>query len=77
MDEAGLGNYIEICAEALARAHARSGSASAISGYLGKGTAFDVAMASFAAAYADQNTRDYETFKAAGQDGRMEVVTGV
>jgi len=77
MDESRLSKYVEVCAEALARAHARSGSATAISGYLGKGTAFDKAMGSFAVAYADQNRRDYDAFAAAAEDGRMEVVTGV
>jgi uncharacterized protein (DUF2252 family) len=73
MSERRLSLYVEVCAEALARAHARSGSASAISGYLGKGTAFDKAMGRFAVAYADQNRRDYVAFAAAAADGRMEV----
>jgi len=77
MDERRLSNYVEVCAESLARAHARSGSATAISGYLGKSTAFDKAMGSFAVAYADQNRKDYDAFAAAAKDGRMEVVTGV
>ena len=77
MDEKRLSDYVEVCAEALARAHARSGSATAISGYLGKGTTFDKAMGSFAVAYADQNKQDFEAFAAAADDGRMEVERGV
>jgi uncharacterized protein (DUF2252 family) len=73
MSERRLSRYVELCAEALARAHARSGSASAISGYLGKGEAFDRAMAAFAVAYADQNQNDYAAFAAAAADGRVEV----
>ncbi len=73
MSERRLSLYVEVCAEALARAHARSGSASAISGYLGKGQAFDKAMGRFAVAYADQNQRDYLAFAAAAADGRVEV----
>ncbi len=73
MTERRLSLYVEVCAEALARAHARSGSASAISGYLGKGQAFDKAVGRFAVAYADQNQRDYAAFAAAAADGRMEV----
>jgi uncharacterized protein (DUF2252 family) len=73
MTERRLSLYVGTCAEAHARAHARSGSASAISGYLGKGQAFDKAMTAFALAYADQNQRDYEAFAAAAADGRMEV----
>jgi uncharacterized protein (DUF2252 family) len=77
MGESDLSDYVEVCADALARAHARSGSASAISGYLGKGQAFDEAMGSFALAYADRNKRDYKAFARAGKDGRMQVVSGV
>jgi uncharacterized protein (DUF2252 family) len=77
MDETSLAKYVEICAETLARAHARSGSASAISGYLGKGQTFDDAMGAFAVAYADQNRKDYKAFARAGKEGRMEVVSGV
>jgi len=73
MTERRLSLYVEVCAEALARAHARSGSASAISGYLGKGQAFDRAMGRFAVAYTDQNQRDYLAFAAAAADGRVEV----
>jgi uncharacterized protein (DUF2252 family) len=77
MDEASLARYVEVCAEALARAHARSGSASAISGYLGKGDVFDEAMGSFAVAYADRNKKDYKAFAKAGKEGRMEVTSGI
>ena len=68
-----LSNYAEVCSEALARAHARSGMATAIAGYLGRRTAFDKAMSSFAVAYADQNRRDYEAFAEAAAAGQMEV----
>ena len=77
MDETSLANYVEVCAEALARAHARSGSANSISGYLGKGQAFDGSMGAFAVVYADQNKKDYTAFARAGKEGRMEVVSGV
>ena len=55
-----LGVYGEMCAWSLARAHARSGDAIAISAYLGSGENFDRALATFAAAYADQNTLDHQ-----------------
>jgi uncharacterized protein (DUF2252 family) len=77
MSEGRLGLYVEVCAEALARAHARSGSASAISGYLGKGQTFDKAMGRFAAAYADQNHRDFLAFQDAANDGRVEVAEDI
>ena len=43
----------------------------AIAAYLGSGDTFDGAIADFAEAYADQNERDYETFKAAISAGRL------
>jgi len=60
-----LERYAMLCGWALARAHAKaSGSAAAIAAYAGRGHAFDDALCAFAAAYADQNTRDYETLLA-------------
>jgi hypothetical protein len=77
MSERRLVAYVETCSEALARAHARSGSATALSGYLGKGKSFDRAMAAFAVAYADQNERDYKAFKAAADTGRVKTISGM
>jgi hypothetical protein len=51
--------YATVCGAALARAHARSGDPIAIAGYLGNSGVFEEAVADFAAAYADQNQRDY------------------
>lgn len=51
--------YAQVCGMTLARAHAKSGDAALISGYLGKSDAFDQALGKFALAYAEQNTRDY------------------
>ena len=42
-----------------------------------KGDAFDRAIAQFAAAYADQNERDYAAFAAAVASGRLVAQTGV
>jgi len=66
--------YAEFCGWALAKAHARSGSPTQITGYLGKGDSFDKAIAVFAKAYADQNERDHATFKKAVSSGQVEVV---
>src|SRR4051812_18392716 len=52
-------NYAELCGGTLARAHARSGDAAAISGYLGKGDVFGNALGRFATSYADQNAFDH------------------
>jgi uncharacterized protein (DUF2252 family) len=69
--------YAELCGGTLARAHARWGDRIAIASYLGKSDVFDRAIADFAVAYADQNDRDYETFAAAVQSGRLEAETGL
>ena len=42
---AGMGFYASLCARSLARAHARSGDAVAISAYLGTSDTFDAAIA--------------------------------
>lgn len=59
MTKADWLEYVEICAWALARAHARTGDAALIAGYLGKNDTFDKAIGKFAIAYADQTERDY------------------
>ncbi len=59
-----LGIYAEICGAVLARAHARSGSSSLISGYLGDDETFEEAVADFAVGYSALNTHDYERLKA-------------
>ena len=63
--------YARLCGATLARAHARWGDRIAIGAYLGKGDRFDRAVADFAAAYADQNERDYDAFAAAVRSGRL------
>ena len=73
----GLTKYAGICAQALARAHARSGDRIAIASYLGTGPTFDRAIATFAGSYADQNQRDYEALKAAAASGRITVESGL
>jgi uncharacterized protein (DUF2252 family) len=65
-------HYANLCGWTLARAHARSGDAAAISGYLGKGERFDQAMVKFAVAYADQTERDHEELVKAIRSGRLE-----
>ncbi|HSD79096.1 MAG TPA: DUF2252 family protein, partial [Solirubrobacteraceae bacterium] len=64
--------YAALCGATLARAHARSGQAPAIAGYLGRGHAFDRAVAAFAADYADQTERDHRALTDAITDGRLE-----
>jgi len=66
--------YGEFCGIALARAHANSGSAAAISGYLGTNATFDKALGHFALAYADQTVRDHQALVEAINDGRVPAV---
>jgi uncharacterized protein (DUF2252 family) len=70
LDPADLVPYARLCGWVLARAHARSGDAAAISGYLGSGDRFDRAVATFAEAYADQTEADHATFSRATAPGR-------
>jgi uncharacterized protein (DUF2252 family) len=69
-----LGLYSGWCGWALARAHAKSGDAAMISGYLGSNSQFDKAVGRFALAYAEQNECDYKALLKAIRDGRIEVL---
>jgi uncharacterized protein (DUF2252 family) len=69
-----LHNYAKVCGLTLARAHAKSGDAALISGYLGKQDAFDQAIGEFALAYADQNERDHAALVAAVKAGRVQAL---
>jgi Uncharacterized protein conserved in bacteria (DUF2252) len=60
-----LADYAGLCGQMLARAHAKSGDAAIIAGYLGNGSVFDEAVAHYALAYADQVEKDYQSFQAA------------
>jgi len=73
----GLTKYAGVCAQALARAHARSGDRVAIASYLGNGPTFDRAIADFAEVYADQNERDYQALRQAAATGRITVESGL
>lgn len=66
--------YAELCGWTLARAHARSGDAATISGYLGKSDRFDQAIGEFAIAYAEQNERDYALLVEAVNEGRVKAL---
>jgi uncharacterized protein (DUF2252 family) len=77
LSPASLVAYGRMCAWTLARAHARAGDRIAIASYLGKGTDFEEAVASFAEAYADQNERDYQNFADAIRAGVLPVREGL
>jgi uncharacterized protein (DUF2252 family) len=65
--------YCKLCGWALALAHAKSGNATMISGYLGKSDEFDEAMVHFAFAYADQTEEDFQALAEAAASGRIQV----
>jgi uncharacterized protein (DUF2252 family) len=69
-----MSRYAGMCGWTLARAHARSGDAATISGYLGKSDAFDQTIGEFALAYADQTARDHAALVAAVKAGRVEAL---
>jgi uncharacterized protein (DUF2252 family) len=73
----GLALYAQACGWTLARAHARSGDSVAIGAYLGKSDVFDVAVAEFAAAYADLNERDHAALATAVRTGAVEAREGL
>ena len=69
--EEALPFYADLCGRTLARAHTRAGDAVALSGYLGKDSEFDKAIAEFAMAYADQTERDWRALLDAIKAGRI------
>ena len=72
MDPLQLDYYGRLCGWALARAHARTGRATMISGYLGMSEKFDHVIADFAVAYAKQNEQDYQRLRQAVAAGRVQ-----
>ena len=55
--------YARVCGGVLARAHARSGIASLIAGYLGDDETFEESLADFGVAYSILNDHDYAALK--------------
>jgi uncharacterized protein (DUF2252 family) len=75
-NEKGMEAYCGLCGWALALAHAKSGDAAKIAGYVGKRDELDEALTKFAFAYSEQNERDYDSLKKAAREGRIEVASG-
>ncbi len=75
LSDAALAHHATLCGATLARAHARSGDAARIAGYLGSGGVFDAAIADFAAAYMVQTEHDWQRFVDAVKAGRIEART--
>jgi len=68
-----MAQYTSLCGWALALAHAKSGDAATISGYVGKGSELDKAMARFAFSYADQTEKGHRALAEAAKSGRISV----
>ena len=75
MKSVNLKNYAGLCGRVLARAHARTVDPVVLTGYLGKSSAFEDAIAEFSVAYADQNERDHAALLGAIRSGRIEAST--
>jgi hypothetical protein len=71
MSRLDLMAHAELCGWALARAHAKSGQAAQISGYLGQSDKFDEVLADFATQYSRQNAQDFLQFKKALRTGKL------
>jgi uncharacterized protein (DUF2252 family) len=67
-------NYAKYAGLALARAHANTGSAAAIAGYLGTGNKVDKAFTQFGVAYADQTERDHKALVEAIDAGAVPAI---
>jgi hypothetical protein len=75
MKPINLKNYAGLCGKTLARAHARTGDSAVLTGYMGKSTAFEDAIADFSVAYAEQNEQDHAALMKAIRSGRVEART--
>lgn len=69
-----LAAYAGLCGKALAFAHARSGDAMTIRGYIGEDKVFDDVMVAYADRYADITERDFAQLCKAIDDGAIAVV---
>ncbi len=73
MDEDDLEAFAGICGKTLAFAHARSGDAMMIRGYIGDDETFDEVMVEFAERYADQTAQDHARLLEKIAGGEIEV----
>jgi uncharacterized protein (DUF2252 family) len=77
MKPKNMADYAKACGWALARAHARTGDPSLLSGYIGKSNEFANAISKFSMAYADQNESDYNKMLEAIKEGRLPISTEI
>jgi len=69
-----LRRFALVTGEILAKAHARTGDAAAIAGYIGRSDRLDRAVSRFALRYADQTEKDYGLFRRAIRSGVLKAV---
>lgn len=67
--------YCQLCGWALALAHAKSGDAAQIAGYMGKSAEMDEAIADFAMAYGQRTREDHATLREAIARGELPVAS--
>ncbi|TPG44513.1 DUF2252 domain-containing protein [Flavobacterium pectinovorum] len=77
MKAKNMADYAKACGWALARAHARTGDPSVLSGYMGKSNEFANAISRFSISYASQNDSDYNRMLEAIKEGRLPISTEV
>lgn len=73
MKEENMKDYAKACGWALARAHARSGDPSMLSGYIGNSDEFADSISKFSLLYADQNELDYNQLIKAIKEGKLPI----
>lgn len=69
-----LAEYSRVCAELLAKGHARSGEPAVLSSYLGRSSKAERALLRFAVDYAAQTEKDYLLFRKALKQGKLKKV---
>jgi len=65
-------NIANFAGNVLAKAHAKSGEAQAITDYIGKSDKFAREIAKYAVAYAEKTEADYKLFADACMSGRLK-----
>jgi len=71
-----LAEYSRVCAELLAKGHARSGEPVALASYLGRSGKAERALLQFAVKYADQTESDFDTFRRALKRDELRINHG-
>ena len=73
MDDEYFYEYAESCGLALAHAHAKSGNADVLMGYLGEGNMIVEVLQTYAEEYAERNLNDYDQFMNEVADGKIQL----